>query len=608
MTKAELIRKLARKAGVTDPEAKIFFEIFLQQCAFLLNPGEAVNISGLGFFKFKKGKFKTSSASSSTESDSSILSDFIVYTPAEKISDESDDNLVFNIPAIKETEYNVIDSYFSLSIGKPVIPLRGAKNTEFFIPPAGSEQRRLLESKVENILARADIIKDYIKGSEFLLITPESYSAKQFEISWEEKAERKNEKTFSNNKKMSWDFGDEISKQIEEDSLLDVDKEDFTNAVETEGHVSWDFGVHNEIEPDIPVFERTTEPEIQPLPEPQPEVESLKEDIADETPADITFVKNFQRIQSFTREHKQKPGTEENLSWNFGTEEESNPRELNETPDFYSHYEETAADENGFVQVPNKRKTYDIELSKHDQAKLDSVIQEQFEAEHEQADADVSSGFYKDETEKLPEEPTTTSVPQQKEYYSGRRSTPVFLIAIIVIVVVIAAFFLFLNNSSLFKSGKSEAGNPVNKPKVTPAIINRTYDVPVTYPYTSGNDSAGTAVSETKNEKITKQEKKIEPVKEVLTKPVKEEQTPSYRIANGDFKKVKENIFREGNNYTVQLSSWKSKAKAVAEVKKLRNKGLAAFVEEVTLSGRGIWYRVKIGNFRTQSEAEKYLQ
>jgi septal ring-binding cell division protein DamX len=607
MTKAELIRKLARKAGVADPEAKIFFEIFLQQCAFLLNPGEAVNINGLGFFKFKKGKFISLSTSSSTESDSSILSDFIVYTPAEKISDESDDNLVFNIPAVKETEYNVIDSYFSLSIGKPVIPLRGAKNTEFFIPLAGSEQRRLLESKVENILARADIIKDYIKGSEFLLITPESYSAKQFEISWEEKTERKNENTFSNNNKMSWDFGDEISRQIEEDSLLDVDKEDFTNTVEEEGHISWDFGVQNEIEPGIPVFERTTEPEIQPLPESQPEAEPLNQNIADESAVDITQVKNFQRIQSFTREHKHKPGTEENLSWNFGAEKENKQQELNESPDFYSHYEETVKDENGFVQVPNKRKTYDIELSKHDQAKLDSVIQEQVDAEHA-ADADVTSGFYKDEAEKQPEEQTATSVPQQKEYYSGRRSTPVFIIAIVVIVIVGTAFFFFLKNSSLFQSGKNKADNPEIQPKVTAAIINRTYDIPVTYPYTSGNDSAGKAVSVMKIEKATEPEKKFEPVKEADTKPVKEVQAPSYRIANGDFKKVKENIYLEGNTYTVQLSSWKSKAKAVGEVKKLRNKGLSAFVEEVTLPGRGIWYRVKIGNFRTQSEAEKYLQ
>jgi nucleoid DNA-binding protein len=606
MTKAELIRKLARKAGVTDPEAKIFFEIFLQQCAFILNPGEAVNIKGLGFFKFKKGRIKSISNSSAEETGANILSDFIVYTPTDKASDENDD-LIFNIPAIKETEYNVIDSYFSLSIGKPIIPLRGVKNTEFFIPPAGNELRRILESKVENILSRSEIIKEYIKGSEFLVITPEVYSANQFEISWDEVSEDQGSTNITHPgiEKISWDLGEDISRQIEEDAILDLDKEDLSLPSEGEGHVSWDFGVQPDVEPEITEFKKSSEPG------------SEKSETTEEKTPGLNSPKNFRRVQSLTNEHKTKEETEEDLSWNFGNQQENNPEELKGSPDFYSHYEESAADEDGFIQVPNKKRTYDIELSQREQEKLDSIIQEQVKEEQENQDTDATEGFYKDETVQQPK--TASSVPQQKEYYSGRRSTPAFVIAITVIIVIGAALLLYLKTSDILNPGKEKDAAEQEIVNIKPEIIERTYDIPVTYPYSPAGDtisgSAGSGKLQKKNsaEYITAESNQKSEDKTIVTAEIEKKSgqsvtLPAYRIADGKFKKVKENLFREGNTYVVQLSSWKSKLKAQAEVSKLRNKGLAAFVEEVSIPGRGIWYRVKIGNFRNQSDAEKFLQ
>ena len=42
MTKAELIRKIAKHAGVPDSEAKIFFELLLKKSSDLLKAGEAI--------------------------------------------------------------------------------------------------------------------------------------------------------------------------------------------------------------------------------------------------------------------------------------------------------------------------------------------------------------------------------------------------------------------------------------------------------------------------------------------------------------------------------------------------------------------------------------
>ena len=61
MTKAEIIRKLARRVGVQDMEAKIFFEIFLRKVSLQLNPGETIKVNNLGFFQVRTGKIRKSS-------------------------------------------------------------------------------------------------------------------------------------------------------------------------------------------------------------------------------------------------------------------------------------------------------------------------------------------------------------------------------------------------------------------------------------------------------------------------------------------------------------------------------------------------------------------
>ena len=52
MTKAELIRKLAKKAGIPDSEAKVFFEIFLRKASEILKLGEAIKLKNFGYFQF----------------------------------------------------------------------------------------------------------------------------------------------------------------------------------------------------------------------------------------------------------------------------------------------------------------------------------------------------------------------------------------------------------------------------------------------------------------------------------------------------------------------------------------------------------------------------
>src|ERR1035437_9104303 len=182
MTKAEVIRKLAKKVGVQDLDAKIFFEVFLRKVSLQLNPGETIKIKNFGYFQIHTGKIIKTHVNNSHP----VSADLIAFYPLLEEQDEAHENLIFNIPDKKEEEYNLIDSYFSLSFGKPVIPLKGANISEYFIPPTGNELRRLFDTKADKLLQEVEVVENYVKGNEVLLIDPESISANQIEINWEE--------------------------------------------------------------------------------------------------------------------------------------------------------------------------------------------------------------------------------------------------------------------------------------------------------------------------------------------------------------------------------------------------------------------------------------
>jgi len=57
--------------------------------------------------------------------------------------------------------------------------------------------------------------------------------------------------------------------------------------------------------------------------------------------------------------------------------------------------------------------------------------------------------------------------------------------------------------------------------------------------------------------------------------------------------------------YTIQVSSGKNKEASILEAMESRNKGNSGFISHVYISGKGDWYRVFMGFYRTVEEAEK---
>jgi cell division protein FtsN len=57
--------------------------------------------------------------------------------------------------------------------------------------------------------------------------------------------------------------------------------------------------------------------------------------------------------------------------------------------------------------------------------------------------------------------------------------------------------------------------------------------------------------------------------------------------------------------YTVQTASYQEKEMAEDEVRRLKQRGYAAFIFSSQLPGKGIWYRVRLGSFSNRDAAEK---
>jgi DedD protein len=60
--------------------------------------------------------------------------------------------------------------------------------------------------------------------------------------------------------------------------------------------------------------------------------------------------------------------------------------------------------------------------------------------------------------------------------------------------------------------------------------------------------------------------------------------------------------------FTVQVAASQQKDDAAAVLTKLRSSGLRPYLIDAEIPGKGHWYRVRLGNFSSKDEAEKYVR
>ncbi len=668
MTKAELIRKISKRSGVPDSEAKIFFELFLKRASEQLKPGEAIKLEQMGYFQLRKGVIKNITTAGNEEGKNIIYADLMVYYPEDDDQEAINDNLIFNVPSENTGEHSTIDSFFSLSIGKPVIPLRGIKPTEFFNPPTGLALTKLIESKVEKLLKETKIVKQFVKGNEVLLIDAQNKNTNQIEIAWGDTPDKESKDLSHENiaeddlteyENVSWDFGENLSKEIEEEAILDIDKEpdsfsDFDNDV---SKLSWDFGdEETESFKGAPPDESVTNNDVDShedsssyTPKEDNEISDIKRDEIDDEEINLDEEKekvfdslseqdmedvdednmgDFQKVRSFTSEilpsmSENSRLTESDLDWDFDAtrlENENSSRYPSEDG------EDEIVDENGFKRV--KKTT--IHNFTSDETLDDKYISGSQNAdldEHDNSETEVIKASEKNDISDNSTYDGYAARLKLREMHDKKRRAPVvFLIAITTILLVSAALFFYLKDSDFLNFNKPNKPSSTVLEASTPVIINRKFDIPVTYPYAKkegGNVTTGAITSSVfktskTNLKDNKEGSNLSGIpnhdntetNKVKTSPNKAAGNTSVTIMpeSRKYVKVDGNIYKVGDVYVVQVSSWKSESIAEKQAAKYKAKGFYAFIEKAEIPGRGTWYRVRVGNFDSLTLAKNFIR
>jgi len=647
--------------------------------------GQSLFLNGYGYFNLIKGSIKKPVFTYEENEAAEEEIDLILFSEESDLKNSDTKGLVFSIPLADDDDFHPIDAAFSLSIGKPLIPLRGVPFDDIYIPTSGYEYRRLIESKVDKIMSTA-AISELEENFPVLVIDARSYNSNQVQLKWtesidteisdeklsEELPEQKTElseyeKQTQEIRNIAWDFGEDLSQQIEAESILDIadekinfdlsqkkseitsdeiKQEEFTEE-KTETILEENFVEIEEAELTEPVeislsdsistdssqkldellnFEESSDEikdEEQEIIFPESsEVEVIQSDISEND--DELHIDEIQidEVPEQTIEIIETQGTDEDKQFWESTSkyfETYKPgKELGEE----ENEETIISPDTEPITVIND---YSAEIAEDNYSKLAETEDERVNEAQPETDETVLSDV---EAENKREEIVLEQTEQSTEFYEPieKKNYLPFIIFPLIVIVLSLALYWYLEYFQKKEMPVKSVNISLNTANTT--VIKRDYDVPVTIPYsvqTEGNVLSESTVApeeikkeEVKkedvvvNEKVEKQpETKIEkkeiksepPVKIPETKPF----TSTTALTNTKALNVGNNIFKYGDHYVVQVASFRSSSISENEAGKYRNKGYNAFVETAEIPERGTWYRVRIGNFATKEEAQNFI-
>lgn len=612
MKKAELVKIISKKAAVSESSAKELFDLFLQKIAGELQPGESAQFSNVGYFHLRKGKIKKENKDIDGEKIEYL--DLIIFSSSMQFNIKSHDNLVFSVPESKDTEQDNLDAHFSLSVDKPVLSDLDSKSN-FTSDVQEIDTDELLKRKVDSLMVNLQKEERIKAGSEILLVDVKTIDEDQFELELDEKSKRKNSENISGNtihsseklKSQAWDFGKDLTKQIKEESISEVDEEEKGSKVNDEIS-GWDFGkrfwgtppplsANGRIELD------KTEPKETSIKKKvvddkklrdrkkttnkineRTEIENLEIEMDDFQVSDIDEkIGKFERVRSITSSLGEETslqevkGFEKFLDDNINTEDEE--------IDY----------DNEFKKITSKAIQFRSEETKKSSEK--SVVAEKKKNNRKDIKLNRVEALRKHRRE------------------TRKNSATKFLTIGAIFIIVVGVFYLLMKNS-----GTTEIVEEIIPPieRIENATyIERTFDIPVTYPYLKPETEmkvigfSSTESKDVKPEKIV--EDKTPPKKVLKTKPpvkrevVVEKPKVSFPVKKPSGTPVQAafNIYKYDNIYIVQVGAFRNKSSAEKEAAKHIAKGYNAFLEEVTIDGI-IWYRVRIGNFNTLENAKQF--
>ncbi len=455
-------------------------------------------------------------------------------------------------------------------------------------------------------------------------------------------------------KNIAWDFGEDFSKQIEAESILDIaderinmdissDRKPKVEEIDTkiENESENASSILNDILEDKNIVDESeyvkeitldqSSEKLDELLESENElrefidkevseqniIQELKVDIDEIKTDDIeadTFVDSS--LESFKDKSIKDEITDEEFWKSTSKYFEPYKPGSEQNAEAEPEYENSKVDSPGSIYSEDSKKNIKSEMpfenidadSENSGSNLEESIIEIQEAVQDDSTDEFGEGN-KIVLEKVEDNPDDYFEPEKK-----KNLTP-FLIFPLIVIGLSLLLYWYLEH---YKKNEVTLKTPQITMKSNNAkVIQREFDIPVTYPYLPKVNE--TSISESTPLKTDDQNlvpEKSEVVETEQKRPeekkTSEQHTPeNNRPVNtvtplGKSLNVGNNIFKYNNFYAVQVASFRSSSISENEAGKYRNKGYNAFVEEAEIPGRGTWYRVRVGNFSSKEEAQSF--
>jgi hypothetical protein len=311
--------------------------------------------------------------------------------------------------------------------------------------------------------------------------------------------------------------------------------------------------------------------------------------------------KSYQRVKSLTREFFNLSDVEQEeriLTWEFGGGSDQTDKDIKSaTKDF----EEIAQESEGFTFVKSKKSTYEwapgtlpeIDLTptaEGDIEEIDLKIEDDIFASGPVTEPEIKPAKevlrkYRSEKarEQKRERRRTPADEEKTEYRREQKNRTPFIIVVSILAflgLVVFAYYTFYKGT-MFTEGS--VSNPL--------IIERNDRVPV-------------MISTVPVENTVPENQQIESSLTTSTPEVVNEPAPS---ETGTMLKITDGIYRMGNAYYAQVSSWQTKSKADKEAERYRQLGYRSEIENSYLKS-GLWYRILVGEFESEEAAQNFLK
>lgn len=612
MNNTELLKKISKKSGAPEMESFAFFELLVKKISKVLKEDEIIKLNDIGFFKIvNKDQNK-----------------IIVFSPLEKFDGE---NSIFYLMNDSELASDPVDSFFSISLDKPEIPLNEQIDSEFFVPPAGYELRSFMESKADDLLLESKIIKaeniieenipavkdeiedkiveaPEIKEAEGIKIeNNEDYLENKFDLK-DDFIESQFESSEDQEEELKIDPEIENKKVPSEDKLeKSLDESGKENKSEAESDDTFSNIELQKIKEDF--FKNETSPEIKLEDDEYPAIENIEA-----KPRENINVQS-DKFQKVTSLFSKIPDDSREVS---DLNRESKKR-IHKKP------EKEEIDENGFSKVKFNRIKSIEEEAKSEAGSLgeyelieDSILKD---------DPDLEKSLSGEINGKTHEQISSEEIKEAKEKIKNKKSNrKIPLVSVIFLILIAAVFliYLFLQNNDQ-NNIAAEAENVTAFTPSDPKIIARNYDIPVSYPYKKGDDflfnaidpsvyseenstgkislDAQNSVESDENEAVSKSSRLQNNFSQSQSDLENSEPIPAE-----NYQEIKNYIYSDGKIYFIQVASWNSLARAERHNSNLLKKGYSSSIEKL-ISPRGkIYYIVRLGKFNSLQEAERYLK